>query len=375
MAERRRRELETGKGDLPAGASSPLLADAVKSYLEDCEDRNLEPSTLVSYRNTLGRMVAYFPKDTTVGAITYVALRDYRSKGRRFFHRGKETKKGFVGEVPARTLSALSSRKELTTIRSFFNFAENSEWLTKKPTKKLKAPKDDSRPTLNFSDQEVDAILEATGKLGNRNSQEAARARKRALAIVSVFLRTGLRISDVTKLRRDSVDLATGQVRLMTMKTGTPVYVTMPSEAVAALAASPVESSEYFFWSGKSRLSTAIGSVRRTLECVFRLAGVEGGHPHRFRDTFAVEFLTYGGADGQGGEMRDLQLLLGHSSLRTTEKSYAPFDRKMQRRIDGAVSTMYRRHLVNQHPPVDPQDHSLRDGNKNVLPFPAKLRA
>ena len=56
--------------------------------------------------------------------------------------------------------------------------------------------------------------------------------------------------------------------------------------------------------------------------------------PHRFRDTFAVELLT------NGVDIRSVQLLLGHKSVRTTEKHYADFVAAHQALLDSAVSTM-----------------------------------
>jgi integrase len=66
---------------------------------------------------------------------------------------------------------------------------------------------------------------------------------------------------------------------------------------------------------------------------VFKLAGIKG-HPHMFRDTFSVGLLN------QGTSMRTVQLLLGHSSIQTTEKHYAPFDRGTQVILDAAVSKL-----------------------------------
>jgi integrase/recombinase XerD len=43
------------------------------------------------------------------------------------------------------------------------------------------------------------------------------------------------------------------------------------------------------------------------------------GTPHILRDTFAVELLL------SGVPMEDVQILLGHTSIRTTEKNYAPW--------------------------------------------------
>ena len=94
----------------------------------------------------------------------------------------------------------------------------------------------------------------------------------------------------------------------------------------------PIES-EYFFWNGKSKLATAVGNARRTISRVLATAGVQG-HPHRFRDTFSVRLLE------QGEDLRTVQLLLGHQSIKTTEKHYAPFVRSFQKILDAATAKL-----------------------------------
>ena len=56
--------------------------------------------------------------------------------------------------------------------------------------------------------------------------------------------------------------------------------------------------------------------------------------PHRFRDTFAVELLLC------GEDIRTVQLLLGHTSLRTTERHYSPFVSAFQQRLDRATAKL-----------------------------------
>jgi integrase len=51
-------------------------------------------------------------------------------------------------------------------------------------------------------------------------------------------------------------------------------------------------------------------------------------HPHMFRDTFAVEMLL------SGASMEQVQTLLGHKSIKTTEKSYVPWVRARQDMLD-----------------------------------------
>ena len=60
-------------------------------------------------------------------------------------------------------------------------------------------------------------------------------------------------------------------------------------------------------------------------------AGVHGGHPHRFRDTFAVELLL------KGVPMERVSILLGHSSVKVTEKHYSPWVRARQEQLEADV--------------------------------------
>jgi integrase len=146
------------------------------------------------------------------------------------------------------------------------------------------------------------------------------------------MLYSGMRISDTIQLKRAAVDLKTGKLLLRVMKTGSPLYVRLGPPAIEALKVLPGQG-EYFFWSGQSKLSTAIGNARKSISRVLTVAGMKG-HPHRFRDTFSVSLLS------KGEELRTVQLLLGHTSIKTTEKHYAPFVESFQRVLDAATAKL-----------------------------------
>lgn len=117
---------------------------------------------------------------------------------------------------------------------------------------------------------------------------------------------------------------------LYTQKTGTPVYVPLPPAAVAALGKLSGDN-EHFFTSGKAKPQTARANWSRYLDTVFELAKVKDAHSHRFRDTFAVSLLE------KGVSVENVSVLLGHSSVRITERHYKPWVKTLQKKLEDEV--------------------------------------
>src|SRR5438094_19097 len=121
----------------------------------------------------------------------------------------------------------------------------------------------------------------------------------------------------------------------MRRKTGVPVHCVLPDFVIRELEAAPKSSEGHFFWTGKSKLHSAIGKWQRRLQTLFEPAKVQGGHAHRFRDTFAVELLL------AGVPLERVSVLLGHQSLRITERHYAPWTRSRQEQIEADLKAAW----------------------------------
>jgi integrase/recombinase XerD len=106
----------------------------------------------------------------------------------------------------------------------------------------------------------------------------------------------------------------------------------LPGFVIKALDATPRASDRFYFWSGESTLHSAVGKWQRRLKRLFELAKVSKGHAHRFRDTFACELL------GAGVPMDRVSVLLGHQSIRVTEKHYAPWTQSRQEQIEADLA-------------------------------------
>jgi integrase len=108
----------------------------------------------------------------------------------------------------------------------------------------------------------------------------------------------------------------------------------VPDSGVEALAKLP-NGSDYFFWTGVGTVRTITTNWERYLSSVFELSEVPGTHSHRFRDTFAVELLL------AGVPIDQVSILLGHSSVKITEKHYAPWVKARQEQLENAVRSAW----------------------------------
>ena len=108
------------------------------------------------------------------------------------------------------------------------------------------------------------------------------------------------------------------------------VSVLLPQHTADALHSVERENPKYFFWNGTSKRATVTGIWHERIAHVFSTAKVVG-HPHQFRDTFAVALLE------GGASIEPVSVLLGHQSIRVTERHYNPWVKTRQDALDRAV--------------------------------------
>jgi integrase/recombinase XerD len=176
-------------------------------------------------------------------------------------------------------------------------------------------------PTAPLLKEEVDSTLSACVTYPDRTN--AVRLR----ALVLLLRYSGLRIRDAVTLARDR--LRGDKLFLFTAKTGTAVYCPLPPVLIKAL--DDIPESTYYFWTGLSKPKSAVGDWQRSLKRLFNLANVPKAHAHRFRDTFSVELFL------AGVPIERVSILLGHQSVRITEKHYAPWVRARQEQLEADV--------------------------------------
>jgi len=284
---------------------------ACENYLADARSRQLGAAAIYKY-SLLVRQIKAFAADR---GVRYLAefdlnlLRDFR------------------GTWKNRNLSA---KKKLEHLRGFFRFCVRGGALTANPATGLDAPIVKQPPTLPFERDEMVQLLNACDRFYTDNYGRVGQPNARRIKALVLLLRySGLRIGDAATLPASRI--AQGKLFLRTAKTGTTVSCPLPPLVLDALNDCPRTNPLYFFWTGQCSRGTVARDWHSKLAKLFKLAGIRNGHPHRFRDTFAVESLL------AGTPLEQVAALLGHGSIKVTERHYAPWVKARQEQMEASV--------------------------------------
>jgi integrase len=141
---------------------------------------------------------------------------------------------------------------------------------------------------------------------------------------------TGMRGSDIVGLTWGDVHFDRREIERITQKRRKPVIIPIHTELLFALETeherrSPA-SGDQVLPQTRERGRMTRPRLYQRCKAMGRRAGIEDAHPHRFRDTFAVDMLA------RGATPYDVAKLLG-DEIATIEKHYAPFVRELRERV------------------------------------------
>mgnify|MGYP007083427118 CR=1 FL=1 len=293
------------------------ISTACVHFMEDARARHLSDSSLKKYRLLLTNEIP--PEDRERFSPSLVMF--CREKGVRFV---QELDMDLVHQFRcAWRDGAVSSQKKLERMRSFWRWLVDQGWSDRNYAAKLRPPKITAPPTMPFTQEEMIALLKACAEHGGPGQLHYG-VRLRSLVLLARY--SGLRIGDAASCAVDR--LQGDRLFLYTHKTRVMVYCRLPQFVVEALEATPRVSANYWFWTGHGTKDTLTSCWRRSFRKVCKAAGIVGGHPHRLRDTFAVELLL------AGVPIERVSVLLGHTSVRTTEKHYAAWVQARQAQVE-----------------------------------------
>lgn len=257
----------------------------------------------------------------------------------------------------------LSIKRKLCSIRSFYDFLFKNGRIPSNVTALVSLPKIHEKPILRLSLDEMQQMLEqaATGEgLTERQKAWHKLTVTRDYALISLFLGTGIRVSECVGMNLSDVDLENNAF-LVTRKGGNQVVLYFPAEVASALAeyieerekmeAQPGHEDALFLSMQKKRIN------QRTVQnLVKKYASIAAPlkpriSPHKLRSTFATNLYN------KTGDIYLVADVLGHSSVDTTRKHYADMTDARRRMAAEQVELPSTRHDMS---PASGEDDSAK---------------
>lgn len=206
-----------------------------------------------------------------------------------------------------------------TTLSSFWSWLTSEGLADENVVRKLPTPKAPLPVVEPFTKEELADLIKACHKTREWRTPTGKTTRslrptaRRDEAVVLLLIDTGLRSSELCNLLRKDVDLTNGSVVVRKGKGGVGRVVFLGRRARRVvwryLAERDEDDPNEFLFLTQRRRPLTPNQLLQRVKHLGERAGVEGVHPHRFRHTFAIQYLR------NGGDVFTLQRLLGHSSL------------------------------------------------------------
>ncbi len=272
-------------------------------------ERGLTPAYQLSVRQTLDALAAWMKSQN-------IPLRDL----------GTDELAAFLSVRKTAGLNAASLRITTVHLKVFFRWLVTKNHLEMDPAEPLLAPKPDITLPETLHASELNQLLESIDPclpLGRRD-----------LAILELFYSSGLRLSELCKLRFEMVDFEEGFLRITGKggKTRIVRFGTKAREAITNYLSNErstlvgQKTSSHIFLSVRGG-PLSPDRVRQIVKERAKFAGIDQNiYPHLLRHSFATHLLE-GGAD-----LRVIQELLGHADISTTQ-IYTHVDRQRLKSI------------------------------------------
>jgi site-specific recombinase XerD len=283
------------------------LSHYLRRFLEYLEiEKGRSALTIRNYEFYLNRFIEW-AKDPLPSEIDLESVRQYRL----FLNRLENKKKDEEG------LKKTTQNYHLIALRSFLKYLARHDVNSLAP-EKIELAKQGSREPSFLDAKDLERLLDAPSK---SDAQPIIQARDRA--ILELFFSTGMRVSELASLKKDSINLDRDEFSVRGK--GDKVRVVFLSHQarhfLKEYLSGRFDECPFLFVRHDRAKSgaTKIGALTpRSIERLVQRYSVEAGipkhvSPHTLRHSFATDLLM------NGADIRSVQSMLGHASITTTQ--------------------------------------------------------
>lgn len=280
-----------------------LVSQAFKAYCSDyISFKNLSKKTEESYLVTLKILVRYFG-DVQIEEITSQKVREWKA----WLDKGR---------------SASTVRGYIICLRVVLRYHQKLGLQVLDP-ETIPVPKRPQKVPSFVTPGEVDSFIRTAGK-ASPGYPLVNRIRNQAL--ISMLYASGLRASEVCSLDRDSIRDGTFTVMGKGGKARLCFIDLRTQSLLSTYLRARVDSHPALFYSPQCGRRLTTGNLQRIFLGISKRAGLERPiHPHTLRHSFATNLLR------NNANMRYVQVLMGHSSMATTQIYTHVVDADLQR--------------------------------------------
>lgn len=236
-------------------------------------------------------------------------------------------------------------KRKFSSLRSFFLYYQKRDLIKNNPTVVVDMPKLHDREIIRLDSEEVGELLDLVERGGDNLSGMKKvyyeKNKLRNIAIFTLFLGTGIRVSECVGLDVEDVDFRNNRIRII-RKGGKEEYVYFGAEVAEALKnyikeervhVKAKEGHEHaLFYSIQKRRISVQGVENLVNEYTSQITTFKHITPHKLRSTYGTALYQ------QTGDIYLVAEVLGHNDVNTTRKHYAAMDDAQKRSAADAVT-------------------------------------
>lgn len=232
--------------------------------------------------------------------------------------------------------------RKLSTVRSMFKYFFNKGLIEVNHSTKVATPKLHEKEIIRLEGDEISSILD-TAECGNGLSKHAVgyheKTKIRDCAILTLFLGTGIRISELVGLNNESIDFSNNSF-VVTRKGGNQAILYFSEEVGDALAAylaqkendPRVPSEEHALFLSLQYRRITVRAVENLVKKYAKIVTpLKKITPHKLRSTYGTALYR------ETGDIYIVADVLGHRDVNTTRKHYAAITEDHRRSVADAV--------------------------------------